>query len=81
LTPKNVGITALNEMVPRQFPGEMPEFKSVADTMAVEKDMVVYRTEVIPRHYDHIWKQVSKKYLCKTKLSGHYFLMNEYVSW
>jgi hypothetical protein len=40
LTPKNVGMTALNEKILQQFPGEMPEFK-IAETMASEKDMVV----------------------------------------
>ncbi|CAO3658300.1 unnamed protein product [Umbelopsis vinacea] len=46
LTAKNVGMTALNEKVPRQLSGEMPEFKS-ADTIAAEKDMVMYPTEFL----------------------------------
>jgi len=46
LTPKNVDITALNEKVLQQFPGEMREFKS-ADTMAAEEDQIEYPTEFL----------------------------------
>jgi len=46
LTPKNVDMTALNEKVLQQFPGEMREFKS-ADTMAAEEDQIMYPTEFL----------------------------------